>query len=61
MKKTFKYLAITSYFVLGTSLAYADSDSSHGNMQDKMFKAMDANSDGKVTRGLSGQLKCMNR
>ena len=46
MKKTFSYLAITSCFVLGTTLAHADSDASHwkmdGKMQDKMFKAMDA-------------------
>ncbi|MDO8370061.1 MAG: hypothetical protein Q7S71_05095 [Candidatus Nitrotoga sp.] len=56
MKKTFSYLAITSCFVLGTTLAYADSDASHGKMQEKMgkmqekmFKAMDANSDGMVT------------
>ncbi|CAH1082957.1 hypothetical protein [Candidatus Nitrotoga sp. 1052] len=56
MKKTFSYLAITSCFVLGTTLSHADSDASHGNMQEKignmqekMFKAMDANSDGMVT------------
>ena len=49
MKKTFSYLAITSCFVLGTTLAHADSDASYGKMQDKMFKAMDANSDGMVT------------
>ena len=53
MKKNFSYLAITSCFVLGTTLAHADSDASHGKMdgkmQEKMFKAMDANSDGMVT------------
>jgi Ca2+-binding EF-hand superfamily protein len=49
MKKTFSYLAITSCFVLGTTLAHADTDSSQGKMQEKMFKAMDANSDGMVT------------
>ena len=50
MKKTFNYLAITSCFILGTALAHADADSSQGNMYDKMFKAMDTNSDGMVTR-----------
>ena len=50
MKKTFDYLAITSCFVLGTTFAYADADSSQGNMAEKMFKAMDTNSDGMVTR-----------
>lgn len=53
MKKTFSYLAITSCFVLGTTLTHADTDASHGKMdgkmQEKMFKAMDANSDGMVT------------
>ena len=48
MKKTFNYLAITSCFVLGTTFAHADS--SQGKMQEKMFKAMDTNSDGMVTR-----------
>ncbi|CAG9931646.1 hypothetical protein [Candidatus Nitrotoga arctica] len=50
MKKSFNYLAITTCFVLGTSLAHADADSSQGNMHDQMFKAMDSNSDEKVTR-----------
>ena len=50
MKKTFNYLAITSCFVLATTLAHADADSSQGNMAAKMFKAMDTNSDGMVTR-----------
>ena len=49
MKKTFSYLAITSCFVLGTTLAHADTDSSQGKMQEKMFKAMDTNADGMVT------------
>jgi hypothetical protein len=53
MKKTFSYLAITSCFILGTTLAHADTDASHGKMdgkmQEKMFKAMDTNSDGMVT------------
>ena len=49
MKKTFNYLAITSCFVLGTTLAHADADASYGKMHDKMFKAMDTNSDGMVT------------
>ena len=53
MKKTFCYLAITSCFVLGTTLAHADTDAHHGKMdgkmQEKMFKTMDANSDGMVT------------
>ena len=50
MKKSFNYFAITTCFVLGTSLAHADTDSSQGNMHDQMFKAMDSNSDGKVNR-----------
>ncbi|MBK8569383.1 MAG: hypothetical protein IPN81_04995 [Nitrosomonadales bacterium] len=53
MKKTFSYLAITSCFILGITLAHADTDASHGKMdgkmQGKMFKALDANSDGMVT------------
>ncbi|RFC34452.1 MAG: EF hand [Candidatus Nitrotoga sp. MKT] len=53
MKKTFSYLAITSCFILVTTLAHADTDASHGKMdgkmQEKMFKALDANSDGMVT------------
>ena len=50
MKKTFNYLAITSCFVLGTSLVYADSDSNSRDVENRMFKAMDVNSDGKVSR-----------
>ena len=50
MKKSFNYLAITSCFVLGTALAHADADSSQGDMAEKMFKAMDSNTDGMVTR-----------
>ena len=50
MKKTFIYLAITSCFVLGTTVAHANPDSSHGNMHDQMFKDMDTNSDGMVTK-----------
>ncbi|RFC39068.1 MAG: EF hand [Candidatus Nitrotoga sp. LAW] len=53
MRKAFSYLAMTSCFVLGTTLAHADTDAHHGKMvgkiQEKMFKAMDANSDGMVT------------
>lgn len=49
MKKTFSYFAITSCFVLGTTLAHADIDAHHGKIHEKMFKAMDANSDGMVT------------
>ena len=57
MKKTFSYLAMTSCFVLGTTLAHADTDTHHGKMdgkmdgkmQEKMFKVMDTNSDGMVT------------
>jgi len=57
MKKTFSYLAMTSCFVLGTTLAHADTDAHHGKMdgrmdgkmQEKMFQAIDANSDGMVT------------
>lgn len=57
MKKTIVFLAMSSCFMLGTSIAHADSDSSQGNMNDKMFKmdqktlkAMDKDSDGKVTK-----------
>lgn len=50
MKKSFNCFAITACFVLGTSLAYANPDSSHGNMHDQMFKTMDSNSDKMVTR-----------
>ena len=53
MKKTFNYLAITSCLLLGATLAHADTDKNHGKMygemKEKMFKAMDSNSDGKVT------------
>jgi|GEM_PF-1933038 len=64
MKKTLNYLAITSCFVLGTTLAHANPNSPHvqmkssqGNMDSskenrhgKMFEYMDANSDGMVTK-----------
>lgn len=57
MKKTIISLAMSSCFILGTSLAHADSDSSQGKMDDKMFKmdvqtfkAMDKDSDGRVTK-----------
>ena len=53
MKKTFNYLTITSCFILGTTLAHADTDARYGKMdgkmQEKMFKAMDTNSDGMVS------------
>ena len=53
MKKPFSYLAMMSCFVLGTTLAHADTDAHHGKMeeemQEKMFKAMDVNPDGMVT------------
>jgi len=53
MKKTFNYLALTSCFILGTSLAHADTDARSGKMdgkmQEKMFKAMDTNTDGMVS------------
>jgi Ca2+-binding EF-hand superfamily protein len=49
MKKSFNYLAHASCFVLGSTLAHADSDSSRGNTPDKLFKAMDTNTDGYVT------------
>lgn len=49
MKKTFSYFAMTPCFVLGITLAHADTDAHHGKMHEKMFKAMDANSDGMVT------------
>lgn len=57
MKKTIAFLAMSSCFILGTSMAHADSDSSQGKMDDKvfkmdetMFKTMDKDSDGKVAR-----------
>lgn len=50
MKKTFIHLAITSCFVLGTTLAYANPGSNEENMADKMYKDMDTNSDGVVTK-----------
>jgi hypothetical protein len=50
MNKTFIYLAMSSCFIFGTTIAHADSESSQGKMPDKMFKSMDANSDGRVTR-----------
>lgn len=50
MKKTFNYLAIPSCLILVTTLAHADSDSSPGKMQEKMFKTMDTNADSRVTR-----------
>jgi hypothetical protein len=53
MKKTFNYLALTSCFILGTTLAHADTDARSGKMdgkmQEKMFKAMDTNTDGMVS------------
>jgi len=58
MKKTIVFLAMSSCFILGTSIAHADSDSSQGRKDDKifkidqkMFKAMDKDSNGKVTEG----------
>jgi hypothetical protein len=50
MKKTLIYLALTSCFVLGNTVAHANPGSNHGNMQNKMFKDMDTNSDGMVTK-----------
>ncbi|MDQ3267593.1 MAG: hypothetical protein M3P47_02535 [Pseudomonadota bacterium] len=53
MKKTFNYFALTSCFILGTTLAHADTDARSGKMdgkmQEKMFKAMDTNTDGMVS------------
>lgn len=56
MNKSFQYLTLASCLVLGSTLAYADSDSSHGKSDDKIFmlddnmlKAMDKDADGKVT------------
>lgn len=57
MKKTIVFLAMSSCFILGTSMAYAASDSSQGKMDDKtfkmdqeMFKAMDKDSNGSVAK-----------
>jgi hypothetical protein len=53
MKKTFNYLALTSCFILGTTLAHADTDAHSGKMdgkmQEQMFKTMDTNTDGMVS------------
>ncbi len=49
MNKNFNYLTIASCFILGMTLAYADSDP-QGNMHDQMFKDIDANSNKMVTR-----------
>lgn len=64
MKKTVNYLVVMSCFALGATLAHADPDAHHGKMHDseahhhgkmhekmheKMFKAMDANTDGAIT------------
>jgi Ca2+-binding EF-hand superfamily protein len=49
MKKSLTSLAVLSCFVLGTTVAHADADS-QGKMQEKLFKSMDTNSDGNVTR-----------
>ncbi len=57
MKKTIVYLAISSCFILGASIAHADSDSSQGKKDDKifkmdenMFKSMDKDKNGRVTQ-----------
>jgi hypothetical protein len=50
MKKTLIYLALTSCFVLSNTVAHANPGSNQGNMQDKMLKDMDTNSDGMVTK-----------
>lgn len=49
MNKTFSYFAMTSCLVLGITYAHADTDAHHGKMHEKIFKAMDTNSDGMVT------------
>jgi len=56
MKNTIIFLAMSSCFILGTSIAHADSDSSQGGKDDKifkidqnMFKSMDKDANGKVT------------
>ncbi|RFC35343.1 MAG: EF hand [Candidatus Nitrotoga sp. SPKER] len=55
MKKTFMSLVITSCFVLSPAIAQADS--SKGKMQENMFKAMDTNSDGMITREESNSFR----
>ena len=50
MKKSINYLAITTCFLLGTTVAHANPDLSQENMHDQIFKTMDTNSDGMVTR-----------
>jgi len=57
MKKTIVFLAMSSCFILGASIAHADSDSSQGKkddkifkMDEKMFKAIDKDSNGRVTQ-----------
>jgi hypothetical protein len=49
MKKTLIHLTVSSCFMLGAAFAHADSDSSRGSSPDKLFKAMDTNTDGYVT------------
>ncbi|RFC35256.1 MAG: EF hand [Candidatus Nitrotoga sp. SPKER] len=50
MKKTLVYFALTSCFVLGNTVAHANSGSTQENMHNKMYKDMDINSDGIVTK-----------
>ena len=54
MKMTMNYLAVVSCFTLGASLAWAGSDHDGGHEgkggSAKMFKMIDSNSDGAVSR-----------
>ncbi|RFC35241.1 MAG: hypothetical protein DID92_2727744092 [Candidatus Nitrotoga sp. SPKER] len=56
MKKSIAFLAISSCLTFGTSIAHADSDLSKAKddkifkMDQKLFKSMDKDSDGKVTK-----------
>lgn len=57
MQTTLNRLTFVSYLVLASTLSllannlvYADTDAAQGKVQDKMFKDLDANSDGIITR-----------
>lgn len=58
MKKTIAYLAVASCFALSTSFAHAEGDECdknmhgqhHGDIDGMMFKKLDANGDGAISR-----------
>jgi hypothetical protein len=53
MKKSIKYFTLTSCFIAASTFAHADNGSYQRNMPDQMFKDLDANSDGIITRSES--------